>query len=123
MIPQVDTLMPVDAGSGLVTLDDVRTQRILRVFGGANGSWTDLDGTTYTLTSADNDAITAVTVGGSAVQSCDGGAMPCADIDATDRLVNAQGTALTGVSFASASGSSSLAVSGATAVGQVIYRY
>lgn len=124
MLPtRLDTLMPADPDAGLVTLDEVRYSRVLRVFGGANGAWTDLDGTTYTLTSANNDLVTAVKVEGVALGSCSLGGMPCADIDTTARSVTVQGTGLTSIELDSASGSSSVAVKGATGVEEVLYRF
>ena len=79
--PTFDTLMPVDPSSGLMTLDDVRTQRVLRVYGGANGAWTDLDGTTYALSSGSDDAVTAVRSSGASLPACSAASVPCAALD------------------------------------------
>ena len=124
MLPvRLDTLMPVAPDAGLITLDDVRDDRVLSVFGGANGTWSDLDGTTYTLTSSANDPVIGIKVSGAAVSSCDGGAPPCGDIDTTNRVVTVAGSGLTSVELDTASGSSTLTASGTATVESVTYRY
>lgn len=121
MLPaRLDTLMPAKAP--LVTLADVRNARTLLVFGGADGSSTDLDGTKYTLKSASHDPVTSVRAGGAGLTAC-GDAQPCADIDAAKRLVTVRGTGLTAVEFAQGGANSTLTVTGGAAVEEIVFRY
>jgi len=122
MLPDtLDTLMP--AAAPVVTLDQLRNDRFLRVFAGANGQWTDLDGTTYALTSSANNAVTAVTQNGTALTSCGADARPCADVDPIHRTATVMGSALTSVVFATASASSTLTVTGHLNVEKIVFRY
>jgi alpha-glucosidase len=115
-IPPLDTLMP--AAAPLVTLSQVQNQRILKVFGGASGQWTDIDGTQYTLTSTP-EVPASVTVGGTALPSCSTDAMPCADIDTTNRIATVKGAGLTSVAL----GGSTLTVKGSLQVNEIDYRF
>jgi alpha-glucosidase len=122
MLPsRIDTLMPAKAP--LVTLADVRNVRSLRVFGGANGSATDLDGTKYSLQSSSHDAVTAVRSSGATLAACAGGNSPCGDIDADKRVVTVRGASLTNVEFVQGASVSTLTTSGGQAVEEVVFRY
>jgi alpha-glucosidase len=117
-----DTLMSADPP--LVTLDAVRNNRVLKVFGGANGQVTDLDGTQYVLRSATTDPVVEVQVGGLPLPSCEGSTTPCADIDATNRLVTVVGSSLTSLELVTSGGATStLTISGMLSVGEVDYRF
>jgi alpha-glucosidase len=123
MLPaRLDTLMPAAASANLVTLDQVRDERTLLVFGGANGLWTDLDGTRYALTSSGSEEVQAVAVNGTVVPTC-GSAMPCAEFDTARRRVRVQGNSLGDVAFNTAHGGSRLTVNGGLHVSEVVYRY
>ncbi len=116
-----DTLMPADPP--LVTLDAVRNDRVLKVFGGADGQATDLDGTRYALHSSTTDAVTAVQIGGMTLPSCVEKVLPCADIDATNRVATVMGGSLTAVQFVAGTGTSALTVTGSLAVQEVDFRF
>ncbi len=120
-LPPLDTLMPADPP--LVTLADVRNQRTLLVFGGADGNWTDIDGTQYALKAGSGGDVTAIRLDGATLQSCVGKVLPCGDIDTDNRKVTVQGVGMKAVEFDTAGTPATLTVTGALAVGEVDFRY
>ncbi len=117
----LDTLMP--AAPPLVDLDQLRNDRSLLLFAGANGQLTDLDGTKYALTSQSHDAPDAV-LAPAALPACDATTTPCALFDPDHRQVTVRGEKMTKLSFqASGHQVASFAASGALDVSEVVYRY
>jgi alpha-glucosidase (family GH31 glycosyl hydrolase) len=124
MLPErIDTLMPVAPSSGLVTLNDVKGERTLLVFGGAAGTWTDLDGTKFSLTSSGFHEVTEVRVNGEALPACGGASATCADVDANSRRVVVRGENLKGIEWKGGGQTSSLTVEGALRVSEVTFRF
>lgn len=80
------------------TLAQASGELTVRAFLGANGSFTSYDGTQLTLTSSPGVAVTTLSAWAGnpqgtfppSIPSCDGGALPCGDIDTADRLATVQ---------------------------------
>lgn len=123
MLPDtVDTLVPAEPP--VVDLDDVRDQRTLLVFGGANGRLVDLDGTEYVLESSGSAAPSAVRLGGELLGACEEPTVPCVVIDAGRRRVTVRGEALTDVRLEAGGDTvARVRVSGGLKVGEIVYRY
>lgn len=118
---RLDTLMPADPP--LVDLAAVKGERSLLLFGGAGGTTTDLDGTTYTLGFTAATAPDGVTAG-AALPACGAATTSCFTLDAAHRSVTVTADRVAHLAFrAGGQVVATLDVAGATQVTEVVYRY
>lgn len=122
LLPPLDSFAPADPP--LKDLEDVKGERSLAVFGGASGAWTDLDGTTYTLTSTSAEPPSEIRNRGSPLPACSGTAAACAGIDLVRRVARARGNDLSSVEFAAGDTVvTKIETSGALKVKEIVYRW